>query len=108
MSDEVLIPLASMAELDRALKDIVIEFEDAGSRTDSLLDASYCRAATGSCASWRWPLGRTMIARTTRWRGWRRRSCDSFMAASLPRRERAGGRVTDGPRVVCRSAVCPA
>lgn len=39
MSDEVLIPLASMAELDRALKDIVIEFEDAGSRTDSLLDA---------------------------------------------------------------------
>jgi hypothetical protein len=39
MSDEVLIPLASMAELDQALKDIVIEFEDAGSRTDSLLDA---------------------------------------------------------------------
>ena len=39
MSDEVLIPLASMAELDQALRDIVIEFEDAGSRTDSLLDA---------------------------------------------------------------------
>lgn len=39
MSDEVLIPLASMAQLDQALKDIVIEFEDAGSRTDSLLDA---------------------------------------------------------------------
>ncbi|GAA1055991.1 hypothetical protein GCM10017608_13530 [Agromyces luteolus] len=39
MSDEVLIPLASMAELDRALKDIVIEFEDAGSRTDPLLEA---------------------------------------------------------------------
>ena len=39
MSDEVLIPLASMAELDQALKDIVIEFEDAGSRTGSLLEA---------------------------------------------------------------------
>ncbi|MGR0221149.1 hypothetical protein [Agromyces sp. ZXT2-6] len=39
MSDEVLIPLASMGELDQALKDIVIEFEDAGSRTDSLLEA---------------------------------------------------------------------
>ena len=39
MSDGVLIPLASMAELDQALRDIVIEFEEAGSRTDSLLDA---------------------------------------------------------------------
>lgn len=39
MSDDVLIPLGSMAELDRALKDIVIEFEDAGVRTDSLLEA---------------------------------------------------------------------
>ena len=29
MSDEVLIPLGSMAELDRALKDIVVEFEAA-------------------------------------------------------------------------------
>ncbi|QTX05505.1 hypothetical protein [Agromyces archimandritae] len=39
MSDGVEIPLASMEELNTAIKQIVVEFEDAGKRTDALVDA---------------------------------------------------------------------
>lgn len=39
MSGGVDIPLATMAELNSALKAIVLEFEDAGGHTDALLEA---------------------------------------------------------------------
>ncbi|MEI5585535.1 MULTISPECIES: hypothetical protein [unclassified Agromyces] len=39
MGDGVSIPLSSMEELDRALKDIVVEFDEAGGRTGRLVAA---------------------------------------------------------------------
>ncbi|BDZ55492.1 hypothetical protein [Agromyces marinus] len=39
MADGVRIPLSSMERLDKALRDIVVEFEDAGGRTDDLVEA---------------------------------------------------------------------
>jgi hypothetical protein len=39
MSDGVDMPLSSMEELNSALKDIIVEFEDAGGKTDALVDA---------------------------------------------------------------------
>jgi hypothetical protein len=39
MPDGVDIPLGSMLELSNALRDIIAEFEDAGSRTGELVDA---------------------------------------------------------------------
>ncbi|WP_374315701.1 hypothetical protein [Microbacterium sp.] len=39
MSDGVDIPLESMDQLNQALKAIVVEFDEAGSRTGSLLEA---------------------------------------------------------------------
>jgi hypothetical protein len=39
MSDGVDIPLSSMEKLNSALKDIIVEFEDAGGKTDALVDA---------------------------------------------------------------------
>ncbi len=39
MSDGVDIPLESMSQLNQALKDIVVEFDEAGSHTGPLLEA---------------------------------------------------------------------
>lgn len=39
MGDGVEIPLTSMQELDQALKDIVVEFDEAGGRTGRLVEA---------------------------------------------------------------------
>lgn len=39
MEDGVDIPLESMSQLNQALKDIVVEFDEAGSSTRALLDA---------------------------------------------------------------------
>jgi hypothetical protein len=39
VGDGVSIPLSSMEELDRALKDIVVEFDEAGGRTGRLVQA---------------------------------------------------------------------
>lgn len=39
MSDGVDIPLESMSQLNQALKDIVVEFDEAGSHTRGLLEA---------------------------------------------------------------------
>ncbi|GAA1060414.1 hypothetical protein [Agromyces bracchium] len=39
MGDGVEIPLSSMQELDQALKDIVVEFDEAGGRTGRLVEA---------------------------------------------------------------------
>ncbi|RZS64280.1 hypothetical protein EV187_2660 [Agromyces ramosus] len=39
MSDGVEIPLSSMEELNAALKDIIVEFEDAGGSTSALVEA---------------------------------------------------------------------
>jgi hypothetical protein len=39
VGDGVRIPLSSMEELDQALKDIVVEFDEAGGRTGRLVEA---------------------------------------------------------------------
>ena len=51
MSDGVDIPLSSMEELNAALKDIIVEFEDAGGSTGRWSTPSDARSGAASCAT---------------------------------------------------------